>query len=175
MKKHFLLKWVYTALCLATALVLPFLTGQIPQIGAMLCPMHIPVLLCGFLCGPAYGAVVGFTAPLLRSFIFFLPPLFPAAVAMAFEMATYGLLAGVLYRTFPKTVPCLYGALLAAMAGGRVVWGAVQFLFSGLFHTGFSFSAFLAGAVTQAVPGILLQILLVPALVLALKRAKLLF
>ena len=99
----------------------------------------------------------------------------PAAVAMAFEMATYGLLAGVLYRTFPKTVPCLYGALLAAMAGGRVVWGAVQFLFSGLFHTGFSFSAFLAGAVTQAVPGILLQILLVPALVLALKRAKLLF
>ena len=61
------LKMVTAALCLALAFVLPFLTGQIPEVGSMLCPMHSPVLLCGFVCGWPWGLVVGFTAPLFRS------------------------------------------------------------------------------------------------------------
>ena len=83
MKKTNLVKMILSALCLALAYVLPFLTGQIPEIGAMLCPLHIPVLLCGFVCGPAWGAAVGFIAPLLRSLTLGMPPLFPTAVCMA--------------------------------------------------------------------------------------------
>ena len=75
---------------LALAYVMPFLTGQIPQVGSMLCPMHIPVLLCGFFCGAPWGLAVGFVAPLLRSFTLGMPPMFPTAFCMAFELAAYG-------------------------------------------------------------------------------------
>ncbi|MFQ6976237.1 MAG: ECF transporter S component [Oscillibacter sp.] len=60
-------KLTYSALFLALAMVLPFLTGQIPEIGSMLCPMHLPALLCGFMCGWPWGLAVGFISPLLRS------------------------------------------------------------------------------------------------------------
>ena len=83
---------VLGALFLALALVLPFFTGQIPQIGAMLCPMHLPILLAGFVCGGPVGAVVGFIAPLLRMVMFGMPP-FYVAIAMAFELLTYGLVS----------------------------------------------------------------------------------
>ena len=86
-----------SAMFLALGLVLPFLTGQVPQIGNMLLPMHLPVFLCGLLCGWQYGAAVGFALPLLRSSLFALPVMFPAATAMAFELMTYGLVAGLLY------------------------------------------------------------------------------
>lgn len=165
---------VYAAVCLALALVLPFLTGQIPEIGSKLCPMHIPVLLCGFLCGPLYGAVVGAVAPLLRSVLFGMPPIFPTALAMAFELAAYGALAGVLYRKLPRgKVWSVYAALIGAMIGGRLVWGAARFILAGLSGSQFPFSAFLAGAVTGAIPGIILHIVLIPVLVIALEKAKL--
>ncbi len=172
-RQDFVRKLVCAAACLAIAMVLPLLTGQIPQIGNMLLPMHIPVLLCGFLCGWPWGLVVGFVAPLLRFAIFGMPPLFPTGVAMAFELATYGAVAGLLYRLLPKKVPYLYASLLAAMAAGRIVWGVVQFAIAGLQQTAFPFSAFLAGAVVNAIPGIVLQIVLIPPLVLALRRAGL--
>ena len=85
-----ILKMVLAALFLALAYVLPFLTGQIPEIGSMLCPMHIPVLLCGFICGWQWGGVVGFVAPLFRSLTLGAPLFFPKAVCMAFELAAYG-------------------------------------------------------------------------------------
>ena len=89
----------YAALYLAIAMVLPFITGQIPDIGKALSPMHIPVLLCGFMCGWPWGLVVGFIAPLMRSVLFGMPALFPDAVSMAFELAVYGGLSGFL-RSF---------------------------------------------------------------------------
>ena len=101
-------RMTYSALCLALALVLPFLTGQIPQIGSALCPMHLPVLLCGFLCGWPWGLAVGFIAPLLRSVIFGMPPMIPTALAMAFELAVYGGLAGLLYHLLPRTKGTVY-------------------------------------------------------------------
>ena len=164
---------VYSAMCLALCLVLPFLVGQIPTLGKMLSPMHLPVLLCGFLCGWPWGLVVGFVAPLLRSLLFQMPVMFPGAISMAFELATYGALSGLLYRAFRKTVPGLWGALILSMIAGRCVWGVVRFLLAGLSHTDFPFSAFWAGAVGNAIPGIILQLILVPALVLALRAAKL--
>lgn len=172
MKKTNLVKMILSALFLALAYVLPFLTGQIPEIGAMLCPLHIPVLLCGFICGPAWGAAVGFIAPLLRSLTLGMPPLFPTAVCMAFELAAYGAMTGLLYKALPKRKPYIYVSLLSAMVIGRLIWGAAMFLCMGLKGGAFTFSAFLSGAVINAIPGIIVQIVLVPVLVMILNNPK---
>ena len=154
---------VYSALFLALALLLPFLTGQIPQIGSALSPMHIPVLLCGFV------LAVGFIAPLLRHLLFGMPPIL-TAIAMAFELAAYGAFSGLLYRLLPKRPAYIYVSLIGAMVPGRVVWGCVQFVLAGLQSTTFPLSAFWAGAVTSAIPGIICHIVLIPILVMALQR-----
>ncbi len=164
------LKLTYAALCLALGMVLPFLTMQIPQIGKALSPMHIAVFLCGFLCGAPYGAAVGFITPLLRSVTLGMPLLFPDAVVMAFELLAYGLLSGALYRLFPKKIPYIYVSLILSMIGGRIVWGLVKFIVSGFMNTDFPFSAFIAGAVTNAIPGIILHIALVPVIIIALRK-----
>ena len=101
-RQNNLVNLALAAMFLALAYVMPFLTGQIPQVGAMLCPMHIPVILCGFVCGGPWGLAVGFVAPLLRSLTLNMPVMFPNALAMAFELAAYGLMSGILYRVFPK-------------------------------------------------------------------------
>ena len=155
---------------LALAFVMPFLTGQIPQIGSMLCPMHIPVLLCGFFCGAPWGMAVGFIAPLLRSFTLGMPYFFPTALCMAFEMAVYGLVTGFLYNKLPKKKGFVYVTLVIAMILGRLVWGAVMFACMGFDPSKFGVAAFLAGAVTTAIPGIVLQLVLIPVLVIKLKK-----
>lgn len=159
-------------MCLALAQVLPFLTGQIPEIGAALSPMHIPAFLCGFLCGPWWGASVGAVAPLLRNMLFGMPRL-SAAIPMAFELAVYGMVSGILFRLLPAKIPYIYVSLLGAMGAGRVVWGIVQMILSVAKSTEFTFAAFIAGAVTGAVPGIICHLLLVPVIVIALRKAKL--
>ena len=168
------LKLVLSALFLALAYLLPFLTGQIPEVGAMLCPMHLPVLLCGFICGPVWGVAVGFAAPLLRSLTLGMPPFFPTAFCMAFELATYGTIAGLMHRLLPRRKPYIYCSLLIAMIAGRLVWGAVMSVCIGIQGSAFSFAAFLAGAVTNAIPGIVAQIILVPILVILLEHPKIL-
>lgn len=161
---------VLAAMFLALALILPFLTGQIQQIGNALCPMHIPVLLCGFFCGPWYALVVGLIAPLLRFLLFGMPPLMPIGIAMCFELATYGLMAGLLYKWLPKKKLCIYIALIGAMLCGRVVWGVVRVILLGLGQSEFGWEAFMAGAFLNAIPGIILQIVLIPIIVMALER-----
>ena len=163
-------KLTLSAMFLAMAYVMPFLTGQIPQIGSMLCPMHIPVLLCGFFCGAPWGLAVGFIAPLFRSFTLGMPPMFPVAVCMAFELATYGLVSGYLHNRLPKRKVSVYISLLSAMVIGRLIWGAAMFACMGLDVSKFGFSAFLSGAVLEAIPGIIVQIVLIPALVITLEK-----
>ena len=170
-KNDRLLRLLYSAVCLALALLLPLLTGQVQQIGNMLCLMHIPVLLCGFLCGWQWGMAVGFIAPLLRFAIFGMPPIYPIGAAMAVELATYGALSGLLYHLLPKKKLSIYAALMAAMLGGRLAWGAARYAFAGLSGSEFPFSAFIAGAVTNALPGIARQIIHLPLLVMALQQA----
>lgn len=165
-------KMILAAFFLALAYVMPFLTGQIPEIGAMLCPLHIPVLLCGFICGWPWGLAVGFIAPLLRSLILGMPPLFPTAVCMAFELAAYGAVAGLMHKILPRKKPCIYVSLLTAMVAGRVIWGAAMFVCMGLNGGSFTFAAFLAGAFTNAIPGIIVQIILIPILVMILDNPK---
>lgn len=162
---------VTASICLALCLVLPFLTGQLPSIGSALAPMHLPVLLCGFLCGPFYAALVGAVAPVLRFALFGMPPLFPTGIAMCFELATYGLISGLLYRRLPRRAWSVYAALIAAMAAGRLAWGIAQVILLGTAGKAFTWAMFLAGAITNAVPGILVQLVIVPVLVLAIERA----
>lgn len=161
---------VLAAMLLALALVLPLLTVQNPALGNMFCLMHIPVLLCGFFCGPWYGLAVGFIAPLLRFAIFGMPKIMPTGIAMSFELATYGLAAGLLYMLLPKKKPYIYVALISAMLAGRIVWGTAMTVLFGLGKTQFGWPAFLAGAFANAVPGIIIQIVLIPVLVMVLQK-----
>ena len=161
---------VLAALFLGLALVLPFLTGQIPQIGGMLLPMHLPVFLCGLICGWRYGAVVGLVAPLMRMALFGMPPLV-TAVAMAFELAAYGGIAGFLYnRSRWQCVVALYRALIAAMIGGRLVWAAARVVMTGVASVPFTWQIFLTEALINAIPGIILQLVFIPAVMVALDR-----
>ncbi len=172
-KQNNLINLAFSAMFLALALLLPFITGQVPQIGNMLCPMHIPVILCGFICGAPWGFLTGFISPLLRSMIFGVPVMFPNALSMAFELASYGLICGMLYRTFPKKKIYIYFSLLISMFAGRLIWGLVQFACMGFNSSKFGFAAFFAGAVTNAVPGIILQIIIIPIIVILLNKTKL--
>ena len=169
-KEKELFKIVLSAIFLALSYVLPFLTGQIPEIGSMLCPMHIPVLLCGFFCGAPWGLAVGAIAPILRSFALGMPPMFPTAFCMAFELAAYGFMAGFLYHKLIKKKRNVYLSLLCTMVIGRLVWGVVMFCCMGFDASKFGFHAFLAGAVLNAVPGIVLQIILIPVLVITCEK-----
>ena len=165
---------VLTALFLALGIVLPFFTGQIPEIGSMLLPMHLPVLLCGFVCGWPYGLAIGFITPLLRSLLFSMPPMFPKAVAMAFELAAYGTLSGLFFRLLPqKNTARIYLSLIGAMLGGRIVYGLVCIPLMGIAKVPYSFEIFLASTVIEALPGIILQLILIPILLLALQKANL--
>ena len=161
-------RMVYAAMFLAIALLLPFLTGQIPQVGGMLCPMHLPVLLCGFICGPFWGGAVGLVCPMLRHVFFGMPPVL-TAITMTFELCAYGILSGVFHRIAKKllgekSLAAVYAALVLAMIGGRIVWGLASSVLMLAGQTEFSAAAFFAGGFVQAWPGILLQLVLIPPL-----------
>lgn len=173
MKKISTYKLVLSALFLALGLLLPFLTAQLQSLGSQLLPMHIPVLICGFICGAPYGLIVGFVTPLLRSFIFGMPRLFPMAVGMAFELAAYGALAGLFYKLLPKKPWSIYASLIGAMIGGRIVWGLVSTVLYSMGDTPFSWQIFTAGALFNAIPGIILQIVIIPIIVIALRKSGL--
>ena len=170
-----LIKMILAALFLALAYVMPFLTGQIPEIGSMLCPMHIPVLLCGFICGAPWGLVIGFISPLFRSVLTGgFPPMFPAAVCMAFELAAYGAVSGILHKLLPRKKLYIYVSLIISMVIGRLIWGIAMFVCMGIKGGSFTLAAFLAGAFTNAVPGIIVQIVLIPVIVMLLEKTKIL-
>ncbi|MDE6686314.1 MAG: ECF transporter S component [Lachnospiraceae bacterium] len=173
-RKKPIINLTLAAMFMAIGLVLPFLTGQIKQIGSMLLPMHIPVFLCGLICGWQYGLIVGFILPILRSMVFGMPILFPTGIAMAFELATYGVVIGWLYsHSRWQCVIALYRCMIMAMLTGRLVWGVVQILLLGINGNGFTWQMFIAGAFLNAIPGIILQLILIPAIMVALNRTGL--
>ena len=161
-------KITLSAIFLALGLVLPFLTMQIQSIGNMLLPMHIPVLLCGYVIGVPYSLIIGFITPVLRSFLFGMPMMLNA-ICMAFELATYGFVSGYLYRKMNHNIIV---SLIVSMVLGRLVWGLASTFILGI-NSGFSLSVFIAGAFTNAIPGIILQIILIPIVVKIFERANL--
>jgi len=165
---------VLAALFLALGILMPFLTAQNPSLGNKLLPMHIPVLLCGFICGWQYGLIVGLILPVFRSMLFGMPPMFPHAIAMSFELATYGCITGLMHKLLPKRNAFVYVSLITSMICGRIVWGIVSFFLYRLDNTAFTWEIFMTGAFINAIPGIVVQIIIIPIIIVALARAKLL-
>ena len=165
------MKIILSGLFIGIAFLLPFFTGQIQVIGGMLLPMHLPVLLAGFICGAPYGLAVGFISPLLRSLTLGMPPFPFVAIPMAAELAAYGLLAGLFYKILSKKTINIYISLILSMVGGRIVWGVAKYLMLGIGNTEFSFGFFMNSVVISSIPGIILQIILIPIIIMGLKRA----
>ena len=166
-------KLTVSSMMLALALLLPFLTGQLQAIGQMLSPMHVPVLLCGFLCGPVYGVIVGLVAAPLRFLIFGMPRM-PNVLYMATELAAYGLISGLFYNIFPKRKFFTYLSLVLSMIGGRVAY-AFMFIAINLSNAK-SVEALtlpiISATVLTAWPGMIIQIVLIPTLLIVLEKAK---
>ena len=165
-------KVVLTALFIALGLTLPMITANVPMIGNMLLPMPFPIIICGLICGVGYGALAGVITPLLRSFIFGMPPLFPIATAMAFELAAYGAVAGLVYVVIQKSKGSVYPALVISMLSGRAVWGVVTFILFRMMGKTLTLQMFLAGAFTNAVPGIVGQLIIIPVLMYYLAKHR---
>ncbi|WP_432627884.1 ECF transporter S component [Brotaphodocola sp.] len=168
-------KLTLAAMFFALGIVLPFWIGQIPAIGKVLLPMHIPVLLCGLIVGWKYGLAVGFLLPVVRGMLFGMPKLFPNGMAMALELGTYGLVIGLVYgHSKWKCMLALYRSLITAMIAGRLVWAAAEVVLLGVTGSAFTWQMFVAGAFLNAIPGIILQLVLIPTVMAALNRANVL-
>ncbi len=172
--RKYVWEMVIAALCVALGIVLPVAVHGIPNAGSAILPMHLPVLLCGLLCGPAYGLACGILTPLLSSLITSMPP---AAVlpSMICELAVYGFAAGLLILVIRtgSQIANVYLSLIGAMLIGRVVYGAVNAL---IFRAGeYSLEMWLTASFVTALPGIIIQLVLLPVVVLALRKAKLAF
>ncbi len=167
MTKTRITKLTQSAVFLALGIVLPMLTGQLPQIGKVLLPMHIPVLLCGFLCGWKYGLCVGGILPLIRTVCFGVPVFYPTALAVAMELATYGLITGILFeKQKTQNLLRIYIILVSSMLLGRVVRGVAEMLLLGLRNEDFSWKLYITATVASALPGIILQLILIPTIVI---------
>ena len=148
-------------------MVLPFLTGQIPQIGNAISPMHIPAFLCGMTCGPVWGGVVGAVSPLLRSLLFTMPPMAMAPM-MAVELAAYGIVSGILVRLLPKGNLWLYVNLAISMVVGRILYAAVKVAVMGLAEA--APLVILLDTFTGTWVGIIVHFIVVPPLAVLLRR-----
>lgn len=167
-------KMVLAGMFVAIGLILPFITANIPEIGKRLCPMHIPIMLCGIFCGWQYGLVVGFITPLLRGFLFSMPVIFPEGLVMAFELAAYAVIISIVYKALPKKMWAIYVSLVTAMIGGRIVYGIVKAIIyaAGLLESPFTWQVFITSAIVKAIPGIISQIIIIPILVNAINRGR---
>lgn len=173
-KKNAKTSYLFMALiCLAISAFLPMLTDQVPRFGQGLRPMHIPVLIAGFACGPVIGFFVGVAAPVLSLLIHGSPALMQAGFTMSLELATYGLIAGLLYGQLPRKTGNIYVSLITAMIVGRIVWGASMIALSSRDGLDFTYQMFITYAFIDAMPAILFHIVLIPAVVIALEKANL--
>lgn len=164
-------KLVFTAVCAALCLVLPMAFHTIPNAGQIFLPMHIPVLLCGLVCGWPYGGVCGLVGPLLSGMLTGMPP---AAMlpGMMIECCVYGFATGLLMKHVrtKHALADLYISLVSAMVLGRAVYGFANSL---VFNPGVSPFAWVTGSLITGIPGIVIQLILMPAVVFALTRARL--
>lgn len=162
---------VYTALFISLGIALPFVTAYVPSLGKMLLPMHIPVLLCGVICGTKYGLLCGGVLPIFRSLLLGSPLLYPDAIVMTLELVAYGFAIGILYSHLKLKQPLkIYACLICSMMLGRLVWAVARTVLWGLGGVDFSFKLFISIGFVNAFPGIVLQLLLVPTIVLLYEK-----
>lgn len=160
---------ILSALFIALGLILPVVFHAFGA-GPVFLPMHIPVLLCGFVCGGGYGAFVGLVLPFLSSVTMGMPPIYPTAIAMAFELCTYGLVTGLLFRKLNWN---LYVSLVLGMLAGRAVSGVANAILLGVSGQAYGIQAFLTSAFVTGLPGMIIQLIFVPLIVMILLKTKL--
>lgn len=172
MKLTYSKKIVYTALCAALCVVLPMAFHSIQNAGQIFLPMHIPVLLCGLMCGWPFGFLCGVLGPLLSSLLTGMPP---AAMlpSMMVECAAYGCVTGLGMQFIHTKKPLadLYASMVIAMAAGRILAGLAKSL---IFSPGTAPFAWVTTSLVAGIPGIVIQLILIPLVVTALTKAKLL-
>lgn len=168
-KRKHIVDLVLASMFLSLAIILPTLTMQIKEIADSLLLMHLPIMLCGLLCGAKYGFAAGLLAPIIRSLIFTMPPLYPRAIYMAAELAAYGLVIGLLYKQLKGKV---YISLIVSQIAGRIVWAIAKTVLLGFSHEDITFKVFLIGGFVDAIPGIALQLILIPLIMVIIKKAK---
>lgn len=173
MKRETLNKLIISAMFLAIGMVLPSITMQIREIGNMLLPMHIPVMLCGVICGPLYGGAIGVILPIFRSLIFSQPNMYPNAVAMSVELCVYGVVIGLMYILTKRIRGGIFISLITSMLVGRIIWGLISPVLYYLNGSVFTLEIFITRAFVEALPGIIVQLILIPTIILSLKKAKL--
>lgn len=163
-------KLTFSSVCLACCFFLPMLTASSPEVTAMLCLMHFPVMICGMMCGAPWGVAVGVTAPILRSLMFHMPTMYPLAVAMCVEMGVYGFICGLEANDPRKSPGNIFLDLILAMVAGRVAWGAAMVFFALISDVPFSVELY-KEAVLNTWPGVILQLMSLPPLIVFLQTA----
>ena len=172
MKKQTTKQMIITALCIAMGLILPMAFHSIPNAGKIFLPMHIPVLICGLACGWQYGLICGILTPFLSSILTGMPPI-AYLPSMLCELAVYGLVSGILIHLIhtKKQYLDLYISLIIAMIAGRITMGMLNAL---IFQAGnYKFNLWITGAFVTALPGIIIQLLIIPTIIFALKKSNL--
>lgn len=162
------------SLLLSIGLILPFITGNIPTIGVMLSPMHFPIIISGFILGPAYGALLGVLTPLIRSVLFSLPKM-PNCIFMAFELMSYGFISGYIFQKIFKkkyTYKNIYISQICSMIIGRIVYGVIKLIaFKYILGFGaYSINLWLTDVVLMSIPGIIAQLIIIPVLIYTLNK-----
>lgn len=155
-------KIVIAGLLLAIGIIIPSIFHLTGMPGKMFLPMHIPVLIGGFLLQPWMALALGILTPLLNSFITGMPVLFPSAIIMVFELGIYGFMASLAYRKMK--LPAIV-SLIISMIVGRLVAGLVVFILATFFSVDLSPMVFVIGTVTTGLPGIVIQIILIPTII----------
>lgn len=160
---------VMSGLLLATGIIVPMVFHSFGIAGPVFLPMHIPVLIGGLLLSPMTALFLGFLTPLLSSSLTGMPVLFPIGIIMMFELATYGFVASWMYSKMGKHMAL---SLIVAMIMGRIVAGLIVFLMAILFGINIKPLTYVYTAVLTGIPGILLQLVLVPAIIVAIKKRE---
>ncbi|MCT4563496.1 MAG: ECF transporter S component [Maledivibacter sp.] len=154
---------------LALGLIIPYFFHILGMAGIIFLPMHIPVLLCGFILGSRYGLIVGLITPLLSSVLTGMPPVYPVAIAMAFELATYGFISGYLYKYKGLDI---IPSLICAMLLGRAVSGIINYILITFGGHKFVLKMFLTSAFVTSIWGILIQLILIPIIIRTIKNTE---
>ncbi len=184
---------VIAGMLVALGVLIPQIFHAVPGFGKIYLPMHIPVILCGMICGPWYGIAAGIITPLLSSLIFGMPVMYPMCVTMMLELATYGVVSGLLSaapslydiehggtprhtkrlsaKIFASPRLNIFVSLIAAMLAGRAVSGIANYiLLVGIGGGEYTWKMFLAGAFVMAWPGIVIQFIVIPAVMLSTRH-----
>jgi len=161
----------YTALFLALAIVIPIAFHQFGLAGRIFLPMHIPVLICGFAIGPVSGIIIGLLAPFLSHLLTGMPPTY-AVPLMSMELPMYGLVAGITYKKLKLNI---YLSLIIAMIVGRLMFALGLIVLGRFIELPYGALEFIAagGAMITGLPGIIIQIIIIPPIVAAIKRSGL--